>query len=90
MENKVELIFEDVNEFQFNVKSNEKEYLVSINEDGIKCNVCEDWQYRWKRAAEVGGSFMCSHCYAAMFKLADMLKVKPASLESGTELGVIE
>lgn len=65
----VDLIFQDENEIQFNVKSGKTEYLVSINEDGIKCNVCEDWHYRWKHAAKVGGSFLCSHCYAALFKL---------------------
>ena len=65
----VDLIFQDENEIQFNVKSDKTEYLVSINEDGIKCNVCEDWHYRWKHATKVGGSFLCSHCYAALFKL---------------------
>lgn len=68
----VDLIFQDEDEIQFNVKSGETEYLVCINEDGIKCNVCEDWHYRWKHAAKVGGSFLCSHCYAALFKLSQV------------------
>jgi|GEM_PF-1494766 len=71
----VDLIFQDENEIQFNVKSGKTEYLVSINEDGIKCNVCEDWHYRWKHAAKVGGSFLCSHCYAALFKLSQLREI---------------
>lgn len=78
----VDLIFQDENEIQFNVKSGKTEYLVSINEDGIKCNVCEDWHYRWKHAAKVGGSFLCSHCYAALFKLSYLRGVgQQATLE---------
>lgn len=68
----VELVFEDETMLQFKVKSNKKEYLVSINEHGFRCNECEDWTYRWKRCTEEGGSFLCAHCYAAMFKLAEL------------------
>lgn len=68
----VKLTFQDEGELQFTVKSGKKEYLVSINDNGVMCNRCEDWDYRWKRCMEVGGSFLCSHCYAALFKLAEI------------------
>ena len=83
----VDLIFQDDDEIQFNVKSGKTEYLVSINEDGIKCNVCEDWHYRWKHAAKVGGSFLCSHCYAALFKLS---QVRGVGTQATLELVKIE
>lgn len=83
----VDLVFQDEAMIQFHVKSGKKEYLVSINSNGIRCNECEDWTYRWKPSVNSGGSFLCSHCYAAIFKLAELRGIgQQATLQiSGVE-----
>ena len=82
LQGNVDLVFEDETMIQFHVKSGKKEYMVSINTNGFRCNECEDWTYRWRPSTNNGGSFLCSHCYAAMFKLAELQGVSsPATLE---------
>lgn len=82
----VGLVFEDESMLQFRVKSNKKEYLVSINNNGLRCNECEDWTYRWKPSTNMGGSFLCSHCYAAMFKLAELQEANNQAIQETTKI----
>lgn len=64
----------DDEEIQFEVLSNGTPYIVvmDLKMGSIKCVECEDWSYRYGDAVNVMASFLCKHCYAAMFKLGDI------------------
>lgn len=85
-EGNVDLVFEDESMLQFHVKSNKKEYLISINNNGLRCNECKDWTYRWKPSVNNGGSFLCSHCYAAIFKLAELQEANNQAIPEITKI----
>jgi hypothetical protein len=71
------LVFEDEDEIQIEVKSKKITYLVSILNGVVRCNLCEDYEYRFQREGNSkNGSFLCSHCFAALFKLAELRGVK--------------
>jgi formylmethanofuran dehydrogenase subunit E len=73
----VTLIFSDNEEIQFEVKSKKVSYLVSILGSVVRCNQCEDYEFRFQRESNAkNGSFLCSHCFAALFKLAEIRGVK--------------
>jgi hypothetical protein len=65
----VSLIFADEEMLQFEVKSKKKVYLVASIDGILKCD-CEDYQFRFQRESNAkNGSFLCSHCFAALFEL---------------------
>jgi formylmethanofuran dehydrogenase subunit E len=73
----VTLIFVDNEEIQFEVKSKKTVYIISILESVVRCNQCEDYEFRFQRESNAkNGSFLCSHCFAAMFKLSEIRGVK--------------
>ena len=68
----VELVFSDDEELQFNVKSKKNVYLVSFINGVARC-ICEDFEFRFQREGNSkNGSFLCSHIFAAMFKLSEL------------------
>ena len=58
-------------DLQFRVISSKNKYLVSIVDNCIRCE-CDDWNYRYSQSKEEMSSFLCKHCYAALFKLAEV------------------
>jgi hypothetical protein len=68
----VELIFEDEGMLQFNVKSGKIDYLVSITNGVLRCDLCQDFEFRFKKEAENGGALLCKHAFAALFKLGEI------------------
>ena len=68
----VSLIFADEEMLQFEVRSKKKVYLVASIDGILKCD-CEDYQFRFQRESNAkNGSFLCSHCFAALFKLGEI------------------
>ena len=64
-------------EYQFEVKNKKTTYLVSIINGVVRCNECEDYGYRFQRESNaMNGSFLCKHCFAAIFKLGEIKGVK--------------
>ena len=87
----VELINDVPEELQFSIKSKGNEYLVVINDDKMRCIECEDWSYRFGEAAALMSSFLCKHCYAALFKLAEVKGVgKQSKLYTVAKMGTTE
>jgi len=71
------LVFVDENEIQIQVQSGSKDYLVSIVDGVARCNLCEDYEYRFhKHGNAKNGSFLCKHCFAALFYIAEHRGVK--------------
>ena len=68
----VTIIDESDEELQFEVISNGTTYLVVMRAGSIKCIECADWTYRFGETVAEMGSFLCKHCNAAMFKLAEI------------------
>jgi hypothetical protein len=78
----VSLVFADEEMIQFEVKSKKTVYLVAIIDGILKCH-CEDYQFRFQRESNAkNGSFLCAHCYAALFELG---KVKGIGSQSTLE-----
>lgn len=74
---KCSLIFEDDEEIQVQVTSGSTDYLVSIVDGVARCNTCEDYEFRFQREGNSkNGSFLCKHCYAALFYIAEIRGVK--------------
>ena len=80
----VTLVLEYHDEIQFEVKSGDIIYLVSIYADIIRCN-CIDFDKRYKSVSNAeNGSFLCKHCFAALFKLSELKMAKSIKLPSKT------
>jgi hypothetical protein len=68
----VSLLFADEEMIQFEVRSKKKIYLVASIDGILRCD-CEDYQFRFQRESNAkNGSFLCSHCFAALFKLGEI------------------
>lgn len=82
----VELIYEDEGMLQFNVKSGKIDYLVSITEGSCRCDLCQDFEFRFKQEAENGGALLCKHIWAAIFELGKIRGIgSQSTLEFGTK-----
>lgn len=74
---KCSLVFEDDDEIQVQVQSGSTDYLVSIVDGVARCNLCEDYEYRFQKNGNAkNGSFLCKHCFAALFYIAELRGVK--------------
>jgi hypothetical protein len=66
----VEIIFEDDEIIQLEVKSKKKQYLVEYDkEEGVIRCLCPDYHGRHQKA---NGSFLCKHNWSCVFKLAQV------------------
>lgn len=73
----VELVHEDEELIQFEVRSGKRTYLVEFDlvEGVARCTPCQDYEYRHQYANnELGlnGSFICKHIWSALFKLSEL------------------
>lgn len=73
----VELIHEDEELLQFQVKSKKQIYLcdMDLKEGTVRCNPCQDYEYRHQYANStmgLDGSFICKHLWSCFFKLGEI------------------
>ena len=72
----ISLLFADDIMMQFEAKSKKKKYLVANVDDVMRCD-CPDFTFRFEKSNNAhNGSFLCKHCYASLFLLAEIKGMK--------------